>query len=162
MGSIFASRTTKTVEIPFDQPNTVTVRQLTGKQLGKAQQAFWFDLAERSKGQATLQKDLADVRAAIAGPAVDESDEEKRAAKEAQRKAVEAAQADPLNGFDPATLVQLGVTAWTYTEAVPLEPTTIDDLSDEALTFIATEVLRLTKPALFKSAEERKADQKND
>ena len=31
---IFASRSTKTIDIPFDLPNTVTVRQLTGKQLG--------------------------------------------------------------------------------------------------------------------------------
>jgi hypothetical protein len=38
--SVFASRVTKQVEIPFDVPNTVTVQKLTGRQLTEAQEMF--------------------------------------------------------------------------------------------------------------------------
>ena len=157
---IFASRSTKVVEVPFDKPNTITVRQLVGRQLGKAQQAFWAVLSEQSRGQVALQKDLAELRAVISGDDGPKSDEDKAAEAKAKREAVSKAAADPLNGFDPATLILLGVTEWTYPEAITAE--VIDDLSDEAMTFFASEVLRHTKPALFKSEDERKADQKND
>ena len=43
MASPFA-RDTKTLDIPFDLPATVTIRQLSGRQIGKAQTAFLDDL----------------------------------------------------------------------------------------------------------------------
>ena len=38
MSTIFANQVTKTVEVPGDAPNTVTVRKLSGLQLHEAQQ----------------------------------------------------------------------------------------------------------------------------
>lgn len=163
MGSIQALRKTKVIDVPFDAPNTITVQKLTGKQLGKAQHAFWVKLSEQSREQMDLQKSLAELRAVIAGADGDDapkSDEDKAAAAKAKRDAVASAQADPLNGLDPATLILLGVTAWSYDDPITAE--VIDGLPDEAMTFFASEALKHTKPSLFKSEDERKADQKND
>mgnify|MGYP001388130415 CR=1 FL=1 len=67
MGSVKALRKTKVIDVPFDAPNTITVQKLTGKQLGKAQHAFWVKLSEQSREQMDLQKSLAELRAVIAG-----------------------------------------------------------------------------------------------
>ncbi len=161
--SIFASDTTKTLEIPFDPPHTVTIRKLTGKKLVKAQKAFFNELiAEvQSRGGAKVQKDIEQLF-------------DKSAKTEAEIAKVKA---DPLNGYDKHALIAAGVVAWSYPRG--LEPVAvteqtadgrevtvmivpaIDDLDDEAVAFFATEVLRLTKPSLFLSAEEAKAEQKN-
>ena len=156
---IFASRSTKTIDIPFDLPNTVTVRQLTGKQLGKASDAFWFEMADDSRDKVRLQKELKELRSAVTGPDEPESDDDKAAAKAAKAEAIKTAQADPLNGYSKSKLIALGVT--DYAGAGPFTSEQIDDLNDEASVFFAGWVLRHTKPSLFKSEDERKADQKN-
>lgn len=56
-------------------------------------------------------------------------------------------------------LVRAGLKTWTVD--APLTPETIDDLDGEALNHFATEIMRLTKPALFQTTEEAEAEQKN-
>jgi hypothetical protein len=75
--------------------------------------------------------------------------------------ALDAAKAisDPLAGYDRLSLAQSGVKAWSYDK--PVTPATVADVDDDALEFFATAVLKLTKPGLFQTPEEREADRKN-
>lgn len=158
MSSPFASRTTKTIPIPFDPPNEVTIQKLAGRHLGKAQlenQVLAIDNLRRMGG-AAFQKELEGL-----------GDAEKRAAL------VKEHQADPLNGYDRYEVLAKGIKSWSYEEKLdPVEVVetdgvtrmripAIDDLDDEAADFIAREILRLTKPALFQTAEEIETATKN-
>ena len=51
-----------------------------------------------------------------------------------------------------------GIVSWSMDETVT--PERIEDLEDEAVQFIATEVLRLTKPTLFQAVEQREVEEK--
>jgi len=69
--------------------------------------------------------------------------------------------ADPLTGYDRYALVRAGLVAWSYPQSITripccrrMRPTRSTIFDDEAVDFIATEVLRLTKPALFHTTEE--------
>lgn len=178
----FASRTQKTIDIPFDLPNTVTIRKLAGRHLGRANQEFLNTLiaAVHARGGAKVQKDLEELFAK----------DPKKAAND-----IGEVKADPLNGYDKYFICAKGIVAWTYAESLsPIPPfdmkavlemarrgdieqaievvTTIplhrpwavpaiDDLDDDALTFFATEIMRLTKPSLFETVDEQEADRKN-
>lgn len=154
--SIFASQTqSDPIPIPFDPPHTVTVRRLAGHEIEKAEEAHRDSIATGSARSwaVTFRRML-----------------EKGATDAEVMKAV----ASPLTGYDRYSLVRAGLVAWTYPQSVkpvkakaavpakgatPASPAVeaydaIDDLDDEAVDFIATEVLRLTKPALFLTAEE--------
>jgi hypothetical protein len=166
MSSPFA-RATNTIPIPFDLPNEVTVQQLNARQLGKAQKAFFNELiAEvQVRGGAKIQKDIQQLW--------EKTPEEKQAAETEVAKV----KADPLNGFDKYTLLYDGIKAWTYPDSLErvsvVEQTAdgrsvtvvrvpaIDALNDDAVTFFATEVLRITKPSLFLTKDEQAAEQKN-
>lgn len=162
MGSPFASQTEVVVALPFDPPNTVTVRKLTGRELEAAQEAHRDSIlsgSARSWGR-TFRRML-----------------EKGASDPDVLKAL----ADPLTGYDRYALVRSGLVSWTYPQsiktvkaktavpangAMPAEPTVeasdaVEDLDDEAVDFIATEVLRLTKPTLFLTPEEAEGARKN-
>lgn len=161
MASPFA-RAEETVPIPFHPPNEVTVRQLNGRQLGKAQKAFFNDLIAdvQARGGAKVQKDVQEL---FADP-------------KAGEEAVKKIQADPLNGFDKYTLLYDGIKSWTYPDSLERVAVTeetsdgrsitvmripaIDAMNDEAVDWFATQVLRLSKPALFLSAEEKAVEQK--
>lgn len=127
--SIFASQTQATVTVPGEDGQTVTVRALTGTEFDAAQAAHLRAIAEGHSARGwsgTFRRQLA--KGVVSDAAVVEM------------------LADPLNGFDRLTLVKSGLVAWTYGEVAPAR---VDDLKDDVLEFIATEVLRLTKPALF-------------
>ncbi len=129
---MFASRTTVTIPIPFDPPHTVTLQRLPGRHLRTAEEQNRIEAmayVERMGGEA-FRKQL---------EAVGDTAAVKEAMKEAQ--------ADPLNGYHKPTLIKFGVKAWTCEEEVG--PAAFDDLEDEAIDFLAREVLRITKPALF-------------
>jgi hypothetical protein len=145
--SIFASRKTKTVEIPFDPPHTVTITALAGRHLAKAQALYFNELVAgvTERGGAKVQKDIEQLFT--------------RSPKETA-EAIAKVQADPMNGFDKATLVRYGVTGWSYETKVSQEA--LDDLTDEATDFLSEQVLRLTKPSLFQGKDEAEADRKND
>lgn len=150
--SIFASQTTSDpIPIPFDAPHTITVRQLTGREVELAQAEHlkslingrsprgWSDAFQRllTKGLGT-DKDAAEVIR------------------------------DPLNGFDRVSVVRFGLMGWSYdqsiapvtTPATKEQPAVVSDavadLTDEALQFIATEVMRKTKPDRFAGEHDEK------
>lgn len=140
MASPFASQTTGTVTMPDGE--TVTIHPLSGKDFEAAQYEH-MTAVMTGRGRNWAQHF---VRLASLGKATD-ADAEK-------------VFCDPLSGFDRLTLVKTGVSAWTYPQAVTAEA--IDDLVDEALEQLATAVLKLTKPALFQTDEERAEARKND
>jgi hypothetical protein len=157
--SIFASRTTKTIPLPFDVPHEVTIQRLAGRHLGKAQLENQVTSVEnlRRMGGAAFQKELEGL-----------GDTSKRA------ELVKQHQADPLNAYDRYEVLAKGIKSWTYEELLtPVEVIegdgvkrlrilAIDDLDDDAADFLAREILRLTKPALFLTEAEAEAAQKND
>ncbi len=138
--SIFASKTQVTISIPFDLPNTVTLRALTGKESDEAQESHRGSLASGSaRSWANVFR-----RSLEKGPKDD---------------AVLKALADPVLGFDRFVVISKGLVAWSYTDAPLNDPVArqaaIDDLKDGVADFFATEILRLTRPALFETPEER-------
>lgn len=136
--SIFASQTQATVAVPGEDGQTVTVRALTGGEYDAAQEAHLKAIAEGHSARGwsgTFRRQLA--KGVVSDAAVVEM------------------LADPLNGFDRHTVVKAGLVAWTYGEVTPA---LVDDLKDDVLEFIATEVMRLTKPSLFlRSVDEAEA-----
>jgi hypothetical protein len=154
MGSPFASLTiSDRIPFPFDEGQWIRVRKLTGRECERAQEAHREGLVDGS-----LRLWAATFRRAL----------EKGASDPEVLQAIR----DPLTGYDRYALVRAGLVEWSYprlkpTAAVPavknpdgsttpaVEPyDPIEDLDDEALDFIATEVLRLTKPALFHTTQE--------
>jgi len=146
--SIFASHVqSDPIPIPWDPPHWVRVRKITGRQVESAQLAHRDGLALGSaRSWATTFRRML----------------EKGADDPEVRKAI----ANPLTGYDRFSLVRAGLVAWSYPESI--KPVTVkgngtdpgvvvdavEDLDDEAVDFIATEVLRLTKPGLFAATEE--------
>jgi hypothetical protein len=155
MSSPFASLTVSDrIPLPFDDGQWIQVRKLTGRECERAQEAHRGSLATSNP-----RSWAATFRRALEKGATDPE--------------VLQALRDPLTGYDRFVLVRSGLVAWSYPQAltpVPATPATkhkdgsttpaiaaadaIEDLDDEAVDFIATEVLRLTKPALFHATEE--------
>lgn len=127
--SIFASRTQRTIAIPFDEPHTVTIQKLSGRQLEKAKEASQSAAVESLKrmGGAAFQRELAELGDA-----------------KATAERVAAAQADPLTSYDRLILLQRGIVAWTYPETIT--PEAVEDLSEEAADFLARAIVDLTLP----------------
>jgi hypothetical protein len=151
MPSPFASQTqSDPIPLPFDPPHTITVRKLTGREIERAQQAHRDGLTTGNARSwaVTFRRML-----------------EKGASDPEVLKVL----ADPLTGYDRYELVRAGLVAWSYPQPITADRKAlgdpavdaIDDLDDEAVDFIATEVLRLTKPALFyRALEDAEAAQK--
>jgi hypothetical protein len=133
----FASLTTTTLEVPFDPPHTVTIRRLSGRHLAKAREASQTASIENLKrlGGAAFQRELSALG----------SDEDRA------RQLADFA-ADPLNAYDRYELMKRGIVAWSYEQ--PVSDEAIEDLSEEAVEYFAREILRLSKPRLFQTAEE--------
>lgn len=146
--SIFSSRTIKTLDIPFDEPHTVTIQKLSGRHLGKARDAYVAELYSgiAKRGGAAVQKDMQ----LLMGDDKAKTDD-----------AIEKVKKDPLGGLDKFTLVKFGVKGWSYDDRA-VDDEAIDDLDDDALEFFAREVMRLTKPALFLDEPAAEAARKND
>lgn len=138
--SPFASRNVVTIPIPGLEGQTATIRALAGRHLDAARQ-------ESMRKSLALFKDMD--MAAI-----------KQVTQVTGAQIADATAADPLIGYDEATLIQRAVVAWTLGE----QPPTIDDcqdLDEDTKTPLAREVLRWSKPSLFKTVDELEADQKN-
>jgi hypothetical protein len=142
--SIFASQTTVTLEIPFDPGQTVTIRKLAGRHLQRAHDADLMASLDTMKrmGGVSVQKELQ----ALGDDAT-------------RDKLVETQRADPMSGYDLTTLLVCGITAWSYPD--PVTPERIDDLDEEAAAFLGRAILKLSKPGLFLTEDERQAVQKN-
>lgn len=147
MASPFASLISpERIPLPFDEGQWIQVRTLTGRQHEAAQEAH-------RAGYVTGDKWAGFFRAA----AIDPTSEQ-----------VQRILSDPLTGYDRYTLVREGLAAWSYSAAInrkepPAEEyDAIRDLKDDAIDFIAREVLKLAKPGLFVVAsEEAEAVRKN-
>jgi hypothetical protein len=136
---MFASQTQETRPVPFDPPQTVTIRKLTGAEVEDAQVQAIRGMVGGRTGRGFARH----IQRLLQGTATEP----------------DAAQAatDPLAGFDRLVVVRGGLLAWTY----PQPLTAVTDLDDEALDFLAGAILRLTKPALFQTEAERDEARKN-
>ena len=135
---IFARLTTKVVDLPFDAPNTVTIRKLSGSQIRKARRAEMLeslDFVARLGGLKAFQKELDSLG--------DQKEIDDAVKKEREKLA---------QGFDRDRILQYGVVAWTYAE--PITEETLMELTEEASDFLVHEILALTKPR--EDAVERK------
>lgn len=150
--SSFASRTQKTIENPFDKPHTFTIHRLSGgaTERAEAEHLRKFVLGLTPRGWAKK------FHAVI---------EHGRAKAED----IAAAIRDPLAGLDRATVVREALVGWSYTEVVDGKETpltvnekAIDDLDDETVEYLATEIMKLTKPSLFATPEEQETARKKD
>jgi len=144
--SIFAHEVQATATVPQDPPHTFTFRKLTGRELEKAQgdhlvafmgghsPRLWAGSLRRILEHGTAAND-ASVRDALA---------------------------DPLLGFDRYSIVKAGLVSWSYSQnGDKPKAEQIDDLDDEAVDLMARAILKLSKPALFMTAEEREDAKKN-
>lgn len=154
--SIFASQTSKTIAIPFDIPHTVIVRKMTGLECEQAQEAHRGSIATgRSRSWSLMFKRMLEKGMSASDPEV------------------QAVLNDPLTGFDRYAVVRAGLIGWSYPQPIKSVSVTdektnvttttdaVADLDDESVDFIATEILRLTKPGLFVSADELAEARKN-
>ena len=164
----FASHSTETVPIDFDEGQTATIRKLTGREIEKAQAEHLKSLIA---GESTRTW-AASFQRQLAKGVVDD-------------KAVQQMVADPLNGYDRFTLVMNGLLSWSYDVPLTAAPvdtpkgtsarlrekaqaeadaaqraSAVNDLDDDALEWFARRILQKSKPRLFdaQEAEEKKAD----
>jgi DNA replication initiation complex subunit (GINS family) len=128
MASIFASRTRRTLDVPFDDGQTVTIQKLSGRQLERARQEQQFASLEFVKriGGASFQREL-------------------QAARKDAPDADQVERVDPYRRYDRATVLQKGIVDWSYGA---ITPEAIDDLSEQAADWLAHEILTLTLPDL--------------
>jgi hypothetical protein len=154
--SIFASQTqSDPIPLPMDPPHWVLVRKLTARETERAQEGHRESLLTGStRSWAVAFRRMLE--------------------KGAQDPEVLQAIADPLTGYDRYALVRAGLVAWSYPQTLtPIAAKAagdgapapaydaIEDLDDDAVDFIAREVLRLTKPSLFhQSAADVEAEKK--
>lgn len=145
--SVFTSRVTVTLPIPHDLDHSVTIRKLAPRHLEAA-------------AKASQLKSIAELKE-IGGPAFLKELEQLGDGdkKKAEEKAADAAKRDPLLTYDPIVLIEKGLKEWTYDATRTAE--SYEDLDDVTRDYIAREILRLSKPALFQTEAEQKADQKN-
>jgi hypothetical protein len=130
MTSIFANRITKTLTLPGTE-YTVTIRKLNPRQLAAVQFAVQRRALEQVEALGGMKR-LADLREF--GPGAVEASNE-------------AAQRDPLVTHDIMTLLEHGILTWTVDEEP--SPAAFEELEPELAEWLAREILRLTKPALF-------------
>jgi hypothetical protein len=154
MGAPFASLiVSDPIPCPFDAGQWVIVRKLTGRQIEAAQAAHAGAMADG--GARTWAARFRRILERAATPDAE----------------ILQAIADPLTGYDRFALVRAGLVAWSYPQKIHVRAekgsdvllrkadqeardAIVDDLDDESIDFIATEVLRLTKPALFFATQE--------
>lgn len=145
---MFASLTTNIVTVPGEQPVMVTIHKLSGKDHDAAQFAHMSGVMT-GRGRNWAQRFM---QLAASGRA-----------SEADANRILA---DPLSGYDRLTLAKCGIVGWSCVDAagqpVPVTEKAIDDLEDEPLELLASEILKLTKPGLFQTPAEAEAAQKND
>jgi hypothetical protein len=139
MGSPFSSKTHDTIPLPFDPPHTAVVRTLTGREVDRAQAEHVrsFINGRSTRGWAAVfARKLAEGTASNADA----------------QKVLD----DPLNGYDRYAVVKAGLVSWSYEPPLTSETrdAAIEDLVDDAIEYLATEIMRRTKPSLFMSQED--------
>ena len=66
---------------------------------------------------------------------------------------------DPVQGYDQAVLCQHGILSWSYDVKPSREA--VDDLDEDTRYALAREILKLSRPKLFQSADDAEAARKN-
>ena len=140
--SVFASLRTATLSIPRTTGATVSIRGLSPRALEAAQKEHQRQAlqAMREAREAGGEDALGQVDPAAVQAYLDE-----------QRR-------NPLLAYDAESLVVKGVTAWTL--ELPHTAESVAELDEDVRDYIATEILKLSKPSLFRTVEEQEADQK--
>jgi hypothetical protein len=159
---MFESQTTSDpIPAPGVAGQWIQVRALTGRECDAAREAHASGV---SSGGARLW--ATKFRRMLEGSVTDKAQ-------------IDQAIADPLTGYDRFVVAASGLVAWSA--SVPLVATldakltekqqrdahyavrlaAVEGLLDEEVDFIATEVLRRTKPALFQTVEEQQAEKKS-
>ncbi len=144
--SVFAKLRSAVLPIPNANGATATIRGLspTGLRAASAENQRKAVAAMRA------QRELA------AG--VDEAEADTPVDPEAVKAWQEQVRRNPLLSYDAETLIVKGVSAWT----LELEPTpeNVAELDEDTRDWLATEILKLSKPSLFKTEAEQEAEQK--
>lgn len=162
---MFASLTQATIAVPFDPPHTITIRKLTGAEVDRAQAANLKNAASGALGRNWAERVRRQMRKGIDEVRLKALTLEQLAARENDAVLVELDH--PMNGFDRYEVIKAGLIAWSYDTGADEKTIAaarlkaIDDLDDEGADFVATEIIRLTKPSLFQTMAEREAAQKN-
>lgn len=142
--SIFTSRVTKTIPIPNTPNWQATIRKLSPRNLFQAareSQRIALETVDAMGGAAQLfEKHKAELSAVI-------------------KEAAEKKQDDPLASYDQVTLLDKGIVSWTCDEEKGLQA--YEDLDEDTLRYLATEILRLSRPALFLTDDEKEEQEKN-
>lgn len=136
MGSPFAKFFTDTIPVPDDAPHTVTIQKLSGGAIQRAQQIAAAEAVNGRGFAENVSKML-------------------QAAKNGDDLAAVKLIADPLNGFDRATLLVNGITGWSYTD-ISCTAENIRGLDDERSEHFARAILKLAKPHLFAEPEQER------
>lgn len=149
--SMFASDHTAVVHPPSDPKASITIQKLSGRSVEYAQAKHAEGAYDGFNGRGWANRFLQKIMLGVASTAD-----------------VQTVAADPLAGFDRVAVVVAGIKSWSYTEdrdgkpvPKPITAAAVSDIDDESLEFLATEIMRLTKPRLFLSPDEREAVRKN-
>lgn len=151
---MFASRQTKDVQVPGA---TVTIRRMSYLQLEAAERA-------KAKQAMTAMASLAAVTSQMDGIGTAIAEAIRKRAETADPDPAAAAPVDPLDDYDLRTVLVSGLVAVKVDGAAKAEPFTdamADDLEPDLAPLLAREILQLTRPALFQTAEEAQAAEKN-
>ncbi|MCC6909081.1 MAG: hypothetical protein IT430_14150 [Phycisphaerales bacterium] len=137
--SVFTSLVTDVLTVPNTE-QTITIRKLAPKHLEEARRASQERAFEDMKRtREVLPPEM------LAGLLA-----------KSEKADTPKEKPDPLLTHDRVTLMQRGVTAWSF--AQPLTPDSFEDLDDDTADWLAGAILRLSKPSLY-AAED--AAQKN-
>lgn len=123
---------TRTIPIPHEEGQTLTIKRLAPKQLRMAQEAY-TDAALANFRRMGGAGFLAELKA------MGDMDR-----PDAGGKAV--AQEDPLNGYDPDTLIREGLIGWSYEQA--FVPENVALLDESTAQFAAERILAYAKNRL--------------
>jgi hypothetical protein len=158
MKSIFANRITQTLAVPGMDGQTITIRKLAPRHLEAA-------MAEAQRKGLAVSRAMADQLAGFdVGVLRDLRSLEapKPSADDAgtdDASPVAPAMTSPLAGYDALTLIEKGVTEWTFSEPIGRE--SFEEIDADTRDWLATEILRLSRPSLFQSADEAEQARKN-
>lgn len=115
---MLTSKITKTLDVPGEPGEHITIRRLSGKAIEEARREF-----SRSIFTIYSAEMIERMQAKPSDP--DEA----------------ATEASPLAGYDVATVLRCGITAWSYSKRPT--PEQIDDLDEQTREWAATEILAL-------------------
>ena len=128
---MLTSKIRRRIELPHEPEQWVEVRQLNYLQLDLARDIFQMRNMDRmARLDTKTRQQIAELRIAIL-----------QAEKPTVAAIVEPA--DPLAGYDVQTLLQAGVIAWSYDEAVT--PESVDQLDEATAEYVARELVPKTE-----------------